>query len=214
MCEDRGIEQLRPACRPSSTASGHLPAADRALLPGRRALQLRPVPFPCRKRTGPSRPDELTPELNDRRQASQGNPRQPVLSRQPLRVLRPARRNPRPGLRAIPRQGHPPDRRTPRRGRGKARSHARPAASTTRRTYIVDYIVKNTVGKLLRRARRPKPGLRNSASSTPPAAPARSCSARIKYPAGLASRLVRRRRTRMERSAKATSTKAAAASGF
>ena len=65
--------------------------------------------------------DRLTPGLTIEDKVAQGHSQKPVLPRQPVRVLRPSRRHPRAGVRAVPRQGDPPDRRAPGQGRGQAR---------------------------------------------------------------------------------------------
>ena len=125
-------------------------------------------------------PDELTPNLADRRQAAQGHHPPPVLSRQPLRVLGPVRRNPRPGLRAVSRQGDPPDGRPSRQGRGQAGSqesrrrllHAHLHRRIHRRAYRRQTAAWQA-GKDARDRRLARP---DSASSTPPAAPALSSS--------------------------------------
>ena len=119
ICEDRGIEAYGRL--QGSANGGDIYARLRQLFwRGRRALQLRPLPL--RRREGPRRlrrPAHARPR--HRRQGAQGHPQAPLLPGEPLRVLRPAGRHPRPGLRAVPRQGHPPHRRAPRRGRGQAR---------------------------------------------------------------------------------------------
>ena len=66
-------------------------------------------------------PDELTLALADRRQAAEGNPRKALFPRKPLRVLGPADRDSRPGVRAVPGQGHSADGGASGEGRGEAR---------------------------------------------------------------------------------------------
>ncbi len=66
-------------------------------------------------------PDELTPAPGaSTTSRCKDILEQPLLPRQPLRVLRAAGRHPGPGLRAVPGQGHPPDRRPSGRGGGQA----------------------------------------------------------------------------------------------
>ena len=112
-----GHRAIRHAAQPGQRRPG-LRAADAALPPRRRPLQLRPVSL--RGRKGPQRAGRpRNPGPGHRRQGSQGHPQEPLLPRQPLRVLRPADRDPRPGLRAVPGQGYPFDLRPPGQGRGK-----------------------------------------------------------------------------------------------
>ena len=124
------------------------------------------------KRDAAEPPDESDPRPDHRRQAAQGHPQAALLPRQPLRVLRAARRHPRAGLRAVPGKvirltaGH------------QAKVEEKPEVKKAggvyyTPTYIVDYIVRNTVGKLLE-GKTPEAGGASCASSTPPAAPAPS----------------------------------------
>ena len=120
ICEDRGIE-------PYGTLLGLVNGAEvygRLLLRFRHAddaLQLRPVPLRGRPEGGPRRcAGHADAAAGDRRQGPGRHPQEPLLPRQPLRVLRAAGRHPGPGLRAVPGQGNPSHSRAPRRGGGEA----------------------------------------------------------------------------------------------
>ena len=183
ICEDRGIEPYG-ALLGLANGGERLPAAAAALPARRRALQLRPVPL--RDGEGPRRSARRAhPGSEHRRQGAQRHPQEPLLPRQPLRVLRAAGRHPGPGLRAVPGQGDPPDRRATRPWSRRSRRSARRAASTTRppTSWTTSSGRRWASCWRARRCARPRAGSpgcarrRPCASSTPPAAPARSCSA-------------------------------------
>ena len=91
ICEDRGIETVRHACRRCSTARDVYRAAAASSSSGPTTATTPACSTSTPRRTAHEPPDELTPEPDDRRQAAQGHHRKPLLPRQPLRVLRPAR---------------------------------------------------------------------------------------------------------------------------
>ena len=119
ICEDRGIElygQLQALLNGGDVYA----RLCRALPQGRRSLQLRAVSLPTRERPGRcARHSDPGLDIDDK--PLKDIIEQPVLPRKPLRVLGAARRHPGAGLRAVPGQGHPPDRRAPGRGGRQAR---------------------------------------------------------------------------------------------
>ena len=185
ICEDRGIEvygRLRALLNGEHTYAGSTPVSR-----SRPAVQLGPLLFREGTRTGRTAGFSRRTEIDDA-----------VLKkiigvctiRIALTYFPFCRPNPRPGLRAILGKvirltdGH------------QAKVEDKPEVKKAggvyyTPNYIVDYIVKHTVGKLLEAESRSK--RRNFASSTRLAAPAPFCSAHI-VSARLAPRLVQRKR--------------------
>ena len=76
--------------------------------------------FQPERRRAANAPERVTPRLAIDDKVLRGHPQEPVLPRQPLRVLGDARRHPGPGLRAVPGQGDPAHGRAPGEGGGEA----------------------------------------------------------------------------------------------